>query len=149
MKKTILLSILLLLAEAATMKVKGQDKMISADELPTKSREFLNTHFKGMEISYVEVDKELLWTEGYEVILTDGTEINFNRNGEWKEVDCRRNPVPTAIIPKEITLHVAKNFPDREILAIEKETRKWEIKLNGRMELTFDTKYRLIDMDMD
>lgn len=149
MKRTVSLCILLLLAGSMAMRAKGQDTMISADKLPANSREFLNTHFREMEISYVEVEKELMWVEGYEVILIDGTEINFTRKGEWKDVERRKSAVPSAIIPKEITLYVEKNFPGKEILAIEKETRKWEIKLNNRMELTFDLKGRLIDLDAD
>jgi hypothetical protein len=149
MKRIISLCILLLLTGPMAMRAKGQDTMISADKLPENSRKFLNTHFNEMEISYVEVEKELLWVEGYEVILIDGTEVYFTRNGEWKEVERRKNAVPPAIIPREISRYVEKNFPGKEILAIEKENRKWEIKLNNRMELSFDMKWRLIDLDAD
>jgi len=131
------------------MMAKGQDAMISVDKLPANSRSFLSTHFNEMEISYVEVEKDLMWVKGYEVILIDGTEINFTRKGEWKEVERRKNAVPSAIIPREIIQYVEKNFPGKEILAIEKETRKWEIKLNNRMELSFDMKGRLVDLDAD
>ncbi len=149
MKRIISLCILLLLAGPTAMMAKGQDTMISVDRLPAESRSFLNTYFSEIEVSYVEVDKELMWVTGYEVILIDGTEINFARNGQWKEVERRKNAVPPAIIPKEIVQYVEKNFPGKEILGIEKETRKWEIKLNNRMELSFDMKGRLIDMDAD
>jgi hypothetical protein len=149
MKRITNLCIFLLLAGPITMKAKGQDTMISVNKLPANSREFLNTHFNEMEISYVEVEKELLWVEGYEVILIDGTEVNFSRDGEWKEVERRKNAVPPAIVPGEIARYVEKNFPGKEILAIEKDNRKWEIKLSNRMELSFDTKWRLIDLDAD
>lgn len=149
MKRIISLCLLIWLTGSTVMMAKGQDVMISVEKLPANSRDFLNTHFNEMEISYVEVEKDLLWVEGYEVILIDGTEVNFTRNGEWKEVDRRKSAVPPAIIPGEIARYVEKNFPGKEILAIEKETRKWEIKLNNRMELSFDLKGRLIELDMD
>lgn len=149
MKRIISLCILLLLTGSIAIMAKGQDTMISVDKLPANSRSFLNTYFSEMEISYVEVEKDLMWVKGYEVILIDGTEINFTRKGEWKEVERRTNAVPSAIIPKEIARYVEKNFPGKEILAIERETRKWEIKLNNRMELSFDRKGRLIDLDVD
>lgn len=140
---------LLLLIGSATFIMEGRNNVVTAERLPTVSRDFLNTHFEDLQISYVEIDKDLLWVKGYEVILVDGTEINFFRNGEWKEVERRHDAVPTAIIPQEINRYVKSNFPQKEILAIEKDTRRWEIKLSNGMELTFNLKGQLIDLDAD
>lgn len=148
MKRIILLCSLLLTSTMLFM-AKGEDVMISVDKLPVNSRDFLQTHFGAMEISYIEVEKELLWIKGYEVILIDGSEICFSRKGEWTEVERPDTAIPAALIPKEIAEYVTKHFPGKEILAIEKEMRRWEIKLNNRMELAFDRKGRFIGIDAD
>lgn len=140
---------MLALTASMALMAKGQDTMISADKLPKNSRDFLYTHFSEMDISYVEVEKDLLWVKGYEVILIDGTEICFSRKGEWTEVERQKNAVPPALIPREIARYVETYFPGKAILAIERENRKWEIKLDNRMELAFDRRGRLIEWDAD
>jgi len=149
MKRVVSLFMLLLLISSTTLMADGRDHAITADRLPVSSRDFLKAHFDDLQISYVEVDKDLMWVKGYEVILIDGTEVNFTRNGEWKEVERRHNAVPVAIVPLEIKQYVQTNFPGKEIMAIEKETRKWEVKLNNGMELSFNMKGQLIDLDAD
>ncbi|MDF9830777.1 PepSY-like domain-containing protein [Parabacteroides sp. PF5-6] len=149
MRKIINLCVLLALSASMALLAKGQDARITVDKLPANSRDFLQTHFREMEISYVEVEKDLMWIRGYEVILIDGTEICFSRKGEWTEVERQKNAVPPALIPREIAQYVAQYFSGKTILAIERESRKWEIKLDNRMELAFDRRGRLVEQDAD
>ncbi|MDL2255449.1 PepSY-like domain-containing protein [Parabacteroides sp. OttesenSCG-928-G06] len=149
MKRTISISILLLLITSATLFAEKRRNSLTVANLPAISREFLNKYFHNIDISYVEIDKDLFLVSGYEVILTDGTEINFTRKGEWIEVERNQEPVPPAIIPKEIIAYVKAYFPKMLVLAIEKESRKWEIKLNNGIELSFNRKGELIEVDAD
>ena len=79
-------------------------------------------------------------------MLVDGTKIEFSGDGNWKDVECRKSAVPTAIVPKQITEYVAKKYPDVKILKIDRE-ENYDIELSNRLELTFDKKFRLIDID--
>lgn len=63
-----------------------------ADNLPQTARSFLNTYFKGIDV--ISVIKE---SDGYDVRLVDGTEIDFRNNGEWKKVDCESRAVPAGL----------------------------------------------------
>ncbi|MDE5947775.1 MAG: PepSY-like domain-containing protein, partial [Prevotella sp.] len=69
-------------------------------------------------------------------------------NGNWKEVDCRQTVVPSAVIPIQISDYLKANYPDVSVIKIERDRREYEVKLSNRMELKFDMKFRLIDIDM-
>lgn len=38
-------------------------------------------------------------------------------------------------------------YPDAKVIELKKERKEYEVKLSNRMELTFDKKFKLIDMD--
>ena len=43
--------------------------------------------------------------------------------------------------------YVKENYPDVKVLMIERDRNDYELKLSNRLELTFDTKYNIIDID--
>jgi hypothetical protein len=122
------------------------DRPISVNELPQKAQKFLKEHFGGREVSFAKVDPEML-TKEYEVVLTDGTKMEFLADGEWKSVDCRYGSVPAAIIPKQIKHYLEKNYPQAVVLGIDYERKQYEVRLNNHLELTFDKNFRLVDID--
>ncbi|MDE6858048.1 MAG: PepSY-like domain-containing protein, partial [Alistipes sp.] len=67
--------------------------------------------------------------------------------GEWKEVDCKFTEVPAGIVPAPIAEYVVNNYPNTEVVKIEKDSREYEVKLSNRMELTFDRRFNLTDID--
>ena len=74
-------------------------------------------------------------------------EVEFTKNGEWKDVECKYGEVPAAIVPQQIRDYVAKNYPDRKITAIDRDRRDYEVELDNGLDLKFDLKFRLIDID--
>ena len=64
-----------------------------------------------------------------------------------KEVKCRQSEVPAQIIPEAIRNYVKENYPDTRILQIELDKKEYEIRLSNRLEITFDSKMRVIDID--
>lgn len=122
------------------------DKPVTIDELPQKAQEFLKQHFSKNTISYAQVEKEL-WDKKYDVVFTNGEKIEFDKNGEWKEVKCRQSEVPAQIVPEAIRNYVKTNYPDAKILQIESDKKEYEVKLSNRLEIKFDAKMRVIDID--
>ena len=98
-------------------------------------------------------EKDQLFTDSliiiicYDVILTDGTNVEFNHKGEWKEIKRHGLPIPQAIIPEVIQDLIKKNYSSNKVVKIEKEIRDYEIKLDNGLEMTFDLKGNLIDID--
>ena len=81
-----------------------------------------------------------------ENMFADGKD-EFDRKGEWTDIDCKYSAVPTGIIPAPIAKYVADNYPDNKIVQIERDTRSTEVKLDNRMEIKFDKQHRVIEMD--
>lgn len=117
------------------------------NELPQVSRTFLNNYFNGNKVSHIKIDKDLFLVDSYEVILTDGTSIEFNRDGEWKEVKSFQQNIPDTLIPVEIRQYVSQNYPDQRIMTVERGKRNVSVDLANGLELKFDLNGHLIDID--
>ena len=116
-------------------------------KLPEAARTFISTYFPKAQVSHIKIESELFQTKKYEVLLTDRTEIDFNRDGKWMEVDCDDAPVPQGLIPAYVTAYLKENFPDAYVTKIEWERREVEVDLSNDWSLTFNTKGELMDID--
>lgn len=145
MKKFFLVAFTLFVA-LSNVKADERDRLITKEQLPAAAQSLLTTHFSNLKISLVKEDREFI-SRNYEVIFTDGTKVEFTRNGEWKELDCRKDAVPAALIPAEIKNFVTERYPDAKILQIDRDNNDYEIKLSNKLELTFDKKFNIIDID--
>lgn len=115
-------------------------------QLPLIARNFINRHFTRPQISYIKIDSEFL-SKKYEVVLSDRTKIEFDGDGEWEEVDGKRNNIPTTIIPAHIKQYVEANYPGVSFTKIERDRGEVEVELTNRLSLTFNKKGQLIDID--
>ena len=119
MKKfTILLASLAVMASSVPA-FAGKDRIITVGELPAVAQQFVQTHFKAVEVSYAKVDEEL-FDKDYKVVFVNGSKVEFAKDGAWKEVDCKYGEVPAAIVPQQIRDYVAKNFAGRKIVSIDR-----------------------------
>jgi len=134
--RTLFLGIFTLFALTWGEAAQAKDVIITTKELPKKALAFLDTHFNGKTIQMVEKDTDFL-SVSYKVTFTDRIEIEFDKNGEWDEVDGNKNPLPTTFILEPITAYIQTNYPNAQIIKIEKETRLYEVKLDNGLELEF------------
>ena len=140
--------ILIGFALMANMACADNDKVTNnINELPQVSRTFLSNYFNGNKVSHIKIDKDLFLVDSYDVILTDGTSVEFNRDGEWKEVKSFQQNIPDTLIPAEIKQYVNQNYPSQKIMAVERGKRKVSIDLANGLELEFDLNGNLIDID--
>ncbi len=144
--KKVLIVLALVLPFGVAAAFAGGDKVISKGQLPAQAQSFLNEHFAGAKISYVKQDTDFL-DRAYEVMLADGTKIEFSNKGNWEEVDCRYSEVPVAVIPAPIVKFLSENHPDARVLKIERDRRGYEVKLSNRIELGFNNDFELVDFD--
>ena len=146
MKKfTIILASLALMASTLTA-FAGNDRIITVAELPAVSQQFIKAHFAGVEVSYAKVDEEM-FDKDYKVVFVNGSKVEFAKNGQWTDVDCKYGVVAVAIVPLQIRDHVAQHFAGRKIVSIDRDKRGYEVKLDNGLELKFDLKFRLIEVD--
>ena len=146
MKKfTIILASLALMASTLTA-FAGNARIITVAELPAVSQQFITAHFAGVEVSYAKVDEEM-FDKDYKVVFVNGSKVEFAKNGQWTDVDCKYGEVPAAIVPQQLRDYVAKNFAGRKLVSLDRAKRDWEEKLDNGLELKFDLKFRLIEVD--
>ena len=124
----------------------GIDKPVTFEQLPMAAQQTIKKHFADRQIALAKMEMEFLG-KSYDVIFTNGDKIEFDGRGKWTDIDCKRSQVPDALVPTAIGAFVKKNYPQATILKIEWNRRTYEVELSNRLELEFDTSFRLIDID--
>lgn len=109
-----------------------------ASVLPEAARTTIANNCKA-QVSVVKIDKDFGRVSEYEVILTDGTEISFDRNGNWDNVETNNaKSVPAGFIPKAVSEYVSKNHKGTRIVGIDKERSGYDVDLSNGIEIKFD-----------
>lgn len=139
--------ILVLAVSLTTMTVFGQDKVITIDGLPNVAQDFIKKYYNVKDVALVEVEDELFSSKEYQVKLSDGTDLEFDSKGKWKEVDAELQGVPQEIVPGNIREYVNKSFPNNKIVQISRSSRKYEVELTNGIDLDFDQKGNFIRID--
>ncbi|KAF2513717.1 hypothetical protein EYY60_05680 [Flavobacterium zhairuonense] len=124
----------------------AQKTVIKKEALPANAQTFLKTHFGSKKPSYILEDKEILSTE-YKVQYDNRIEIEFDKKGNWKEVDGKNDKIPKSIVPKKIASYIKSNFPKEDATKIEIGTSGYETKLTNGLELKFNLKEEFIKID--
>lgn len=138
MKKQILMSAVVVAAMTFTACNDDEKKAIQFSELPQAAQTFVQTHFADKQVSTVFHDNEVADNE-YEVIFTDGANIDFTGSGEWDDVEDRdANGVPQAIIPQGVIDYVAANHAGQYVVQIGKDRNNYEVELNNTVEMVFN-----------
>lgn len=136
MKKNLFLVIAAILC---TMSVYARDIISrNINDLPVAAQNIVKNSFKS-KVSLIKIDKGVMGISEYEVILADGSEITFDKSGNWKDVEMPAGKsVPDYFIPKAIKDYVSKNNKGQKIVGIEKERSSYEVQLNNGIEMKFD-----------
>lgn len=144
--KTLLVGVLMSGTLMSSQVTFAKDVVITKTELPKAATTFIDKHFKGKEISLIEKDKDFL-SVSYKVKFSDNTEVEFDKSGEWDEVDGNKTAIPTSFILKPIMTYVTSNYKEESVTKIEREARRYEVKLSNGLELEFskDGKFKRID----
>ena len=125
----------------------GNDKPIQVSEMPKAAQLFIKNHFADLSVAMAKVETDFL-DKNYDVVFTNGNKVEFDKKGNWTNVDCEHTQVPVAILPDAIRQYVAKNYPDAKVLKIEVTDRKgYDVELSNGFELEFDKRMNVIDVD--
>ena len=137
------IGLFLLMAVVMCMSVKADDdRVITYQQLPQNAQEFLKQHFSKLVPLVVTMD----WDD-YTIMYESGEKIEFNKQGEWKDIDCRASHVPAVLIPQQIKSSVQQSFPGTSIIKIDRNRRGYEVKLNNGLEVEFNRNFQVIDID--
>ena len=129
----------------AQAPAQGQATAANAQSLPEPITTFIKQQFPNATIAGVEPDHDNGGLE-YDVYLSDGTQLDFDANNQWKKVESMKG-VPAFFIPKAIANHVKSNYQNVVITKINKEYNGYEVELANGVDLNFDRSGRFMGMD--
>ncbi len=145
MKKTFIIALTLLMC-ASQQVFAGHDKPITLNELPKAAKELIAKYFPNEKVALAKVDSDLM-SKTYEVVFANSAKIDFYADGSWKEIDCEYSIMPEALVPLQIRSKVAELYSGSRVVGIEKNRKGYEVKLSNGIELEFNTKFNLVDID--
>ncbi len=119
------------------------------NQLPLPARNFINRHFTKPEVAQIKIDKDLMESTKYEVLLTNGTEIDFDSKGNWEEVSAKKGQsVPASVIPGFAADYLkAHNFVNEGVTKVERDRKGYEVELTTGVSFKFDKKGKFLKAD--
>ena len=124
----------------------GNDKPISVNALPAKVQTLLNDHFKGQKVMLATIESGVV-SRSYDVVLQNGTKLEFDKKGNLTEIDCKQGIVPMLLIPQAIKNYLEVNYAGQSVKKIEIKKNEYEVELVNGLDLTFNKHFQLIDID--
>ena len=142
--KRILIAIISLMAVVGISK--ADDRQIKFERLPAAAQKFVKTNFADNTVVFVTKDDDLIAPD-YEVVLDNGTVLQFSSAGSLEKIEAFRTGVPQNLIPEKIKDYVSANYPETTYREYEQDRGKHEVKLSNGLELTFNSGFTLIEID--
>ena len=124
----------------------GNDKPISVNALPAKAQTLLSQHFNNQKVMLATIETGVI-SRSYDVVLQNGTKLEFDKKGNLTEIDCKQGIVPALLIPQAITNYLKDNYAGQPVKKIEMNKNEYEVELTNGLDLTFNKHFQLIDID--
>ena len=131
---------------AITLAAMAGDKPIPFDKLPVEAKNFINVNFQDVKVLYSTQDDDLISPE-YNVALENGFKIQFTHGGSLEKIESNGPAIPEDLIPYQIRDYVKVHYPDATFREYEVSRKSYEVKLSNRLDLKFNKKFHLIEID--
>ena len=115
---------------------------ITPSKLPKNAKRFISTNFSKAKIVYIDKIKD-----EYEIKLSNGTYINFDKNGEWNYISSDDNLIRENILPKNIAgrvKNVMKKYKNAYIFEINKRINFYRVRLSNSLDLCISHKGNIL-----
>lgn len=138
MNKFFLSSIIAMAVCVISSSCNAEDLFVSARDLPQSVQSFLTSHFPNTSVASTIKDGN-----DYEIRMNNGWEMEFDHNGQWENIDCKRDQVPAsvlALIPETIISYISSNYATAFITEISRDRSGYEVELSNGLDLKFSSK---------
>lgn len=116
-------------------------------DLPAAAQTVLKNYFKS-KVSVIKIDKDYGRVSEYEVVLTDGCQVTFDKSGNWKEIETSSSSsVPAKIVPKAIIDWVKTNQKRARIIGIERTRGGFDVELSNGVDVEFNRNGGFVSYD--
>lgn len=117
------------------------DYQISPSQLPQNAKNFLQEHFQ-MEATFAVRDS---WE--YEVMLSNGTKVEFTTNGTFKS--AKGLSLPKSILPQSVRKVADTQFTNQPITEIEVEYYGYDLEFSGYIEVKVTSTGQILMQKID
>ena len=143
MKKSVFFILSLVLTICLPLQLKADnDRVITFDRLPATAQAMLKQNFSDKVPLAITADRN-----DYKVMYQSGEKVEFDKKGNWKDIECKGSQVPANLIPAEITAIVSSKVPGATITEIDRDRRGYSVKLSNGLELKFNKKFKIVELD--
>lgn len=143
--KTLLAALALTFAFSLNARA-DKDTPIQVNQLPAAAQTLLKKHFSGKKVALAKMESDMLG-KSYEVIFTNGDKVEFDRNGKWTDLSCKKGAVPSALVPAAISRYVKAHYKGARVVELERERKGYGLELSNGVELDFNNKFQLTEFD--
>lgn len=142
--KTWLLSALLILPALLLCSCHDdKDEPIFSSQLPVAAQSFVATYYPASDVLFTMKDGK-----NYDVTMSNGHEIEFNKHGEWTDVDAPMGQtIPSGFYPEAINTFISTTVGGYGINEIKKVKGGYEVQLITGAELRFNSSGTFIRID--
>lgn len=116
------------------------EKKIDFGDLPSEARSFIENYFPSADILSIVQEKEDGRKE-YQVKLSNGTDMEFDEDGEWTNIECYFSPLPTGILPVNVITKVEELHPEAYINGVEKELGGYVVEVTDAGGIDWDMRF--------
>lgn len=124
----------------------GNNKPISVNALPAKAQTLLSNYFSDQKVMLATIESGVS-SRSYDVVLQNGTKLEFDKKGNLTEIDCKKGTVPNLLIPQAIKNYLKDNYAGESVKKIEMNKKEYEVELSNGLDLTFNKHFQLVDID--
>ena len=128
-----------------TLAALADGKPVTYEQLPAPAKSYIEANFNGENITVATKEDDFILPD-YNVLLSNGTMLEFSNSGSLKKV-ASRSGIPAEIVPVTIREYVAAHYPGAGFLEFEIDRKTYEVKLTNRMELKFNSNFNVIEVD--
>lgn len=122
-----------------------KENLMYEDKIPIEIRNYVSTHFPSCSISKaVEENDEN--DEMYEITLSCGFKLEFNKNKEIIDIDGTTK-IPDSVVPDELLTYVGSNYPNNYIIGWEIQGSNQQVELNNNITLVFSMQGDFVRID--
>ena len=143
MKKSIFFVLALVMSICLPLTLMADnDQVITFDRLPATAQAMLKQNFSDKVPLVITAD----WDD-YKVMYTNGDKVEFDKKGNWKDIECKTSQVPAALVPAQIVANVNATFPGATITEIDQDRRGYSVKLSNGLELEYNRSFQIVELD--
>ena len=124
----------------------ADNKPIKVTELPAKAQMVLSQHFNNQKVAFASIESGII-DKNYDVVMQNGTKLEFDKKGNVTEIDCKQGAVPEKLIPQAIYTYLQENHSGQTVRKIEFNKNEYEVELSNGLDITFNKHFQVIDID--